>query len=147
MLGDATAAVVWFSSPFFPVYIVHSSAAPLDQCVKSFIDSVYVLDEDSRRGLSNQIFAAQEKVASLSNVLQWPALAFLGREINAAAGRLSSLNYRWLRGAKKWVTPDRDSEPRALGGLTVPTLPVISSRPRVLGDATAAVVWFSSPST
>ena len=49
---------------------VHSSAAPLDQCVKSFIDLVYVLDEDSRRELSNQILAAQEKVASLSNVLQ-----------------------------------------------------------------------------
>ena len=57
----------------------------------------------------------------------------------------SQLNYRWLRGAKKWVTPDWDSQPRVLGGLTVPAIPVISSRPRVLGDATAAVVWFSSP--
>ena len=83
MLGDATAAVVWFSSPFFPVYIV-----PQLRLVKSFIDLVYVLDEDSRRGLSNQILAAQEKVASLSNVLWRPALAFLGRE----PGRLSSPN-------------------------------------------------------
>ena len=43
----------------------------------------------------------------------------LGQELTAAADRLSSLNYRWLRGDKKWVTPDWDSEPRVLGGLTV----------------------------
>ena len=113
VLGGATAAVVWFSSPFFPMYVV-----PQLRLVKSFIDLVYVLDEDSRRGLSNQILAALEKVASLSNVLQWPALAFWVR----SSLRLPTgfpVSTRWLRGDKKWVTPDWDSEPRVLGGLTV----------------------------
>ena len=68
---------------------------PKLRLIKSFIDLVYVLDEDSRRGLSNQILAAQEKVASWSwsTVLQWPALAFLGRELNEAVGRTSRFNW------------------------------------------------------
>ena len=70
-----------------PVY-----SEPVLAATEDLVDLAYVLDEDSRRGLLQQILAAQEKVASMASVLAWPALTFLGRELNEAAGRISQFN-------------------------------------------------------
>ena len=70
-----------------PVY-----ADPILAAVEDLIDLAYLLDDDSRRDMRGVITLAQEKAASLANVLRWPALEFLSRELNEAAGRVANFN-------------------------------------------------------